>query len=571
MQTTKKPLLVLAGLAFVLCWVVPNHYLPWPSFYNEAAAAIAILLATLALSSELRLPSWWPIVGFLATVPLLQFAVGTIIFIGTAAVATTVLLLGGLSIAVGCSVSSSQRQSVADWFAGLLLIAAFVSALAGISQWLMLGVNGIFVSWLPDATRIAANLGQPNNLASLLCLGICGVTYLCCRRLLPLPAASLITVLLSVAIVATMSRTSWIVVPCLMALTIAWRKVLSLHSLALVCVAGLTVLVGTLLWSEINEALLISPGLEERTALPGARLTIWKTALAAIAERPWLGWGWNQAALAHTSTIGGAAQMPPFTYTHNLPLDLMTWIGVPAAVAFLLISGIWGIRRTINVATPVDALCMMLIFALSVHAFLELPHAYVYFLMVCGFAMGLREAPRAVERDLSPSHSKQILVPLALLCLTASLSILIARDYVLLEQDNRVMRWETSPFYRGNLVPYAPSVYLLDQVAAMHQVARTTPSTDMDPETLLRMEQIARLSPYEPAALTKIALAEALNRAPDRMQWHLCLAKKYYKAEESDAMTQWVQAEITRVLGAVPDFFSPHCDKPLNSSVLRHQ
>ena len=86
-----------------------------------------------------------------------------------------------------------------------------------------------------------------------------------------------------------------------------------------------------------------------------ARLTIWNMALEAFKERPIMGWGFENFITAFGKYYDPKmfGQEPWFDRTHNMPLEWLFSGGVIgfSAYAFLLISVIWVIRRSVKNGT----------------------------------------------------------------------------------------------------------------------------------------------------------------------------------------------------------------------------
>src|SRR4051795_189583 len=82
-------------LAMTLAWLIPNHYPPWTSFYNESASAIALVALTVSVWCSGRpggVPrAAWFMVG-VAAIPWLQYAAGLLQYSGDAFIASAFLM-----------------------------------------------------------------------------------------------------------------------------------------------------------------------------------------------------------------------------------------------------------------------------------------------------------------------------------------------------------------------------------------------------------------------------------------------------------------------------------------------
>src|SRR5690554_6577144 len=107
------------------------------------------------------------------------------------------------------SINGDVPLSIAQWLAGVILISASLSTWIAIKQWLLLS-GSIWVADLPVAGRPFANLAQPNNLATLLGMGLASVIYFYERRKLNGISSGSLAAFLLFGIVLTQSRTPWL-------------------------------------------------------------------------------------------------------------------------------------------------------------------------------------------------------------------------------------------------------------------------------------------------------------------------------------------------------------------------
>src|SRR5688572_29672061 len=158
-------------------WLVPDHYPPWMSAYNDSCVALGLLLLVAA--------TWrtWPqaaasrvgwIVCAVAVIPALQWAGGRLAFGGDAWVSALYLLGFGVAVFAGRAWASTDPPRSAAMLAGCILVASVVSAMLAIAQTLGVDAQNVLVN-ARTGDRAVANVGQPNNLATLLGLGALGL------------------------------------------------------------------------------------------------------------------------------------------------------------------------------------------------------------------------------------------------------------------------------------------------------------------------------------------------------------------------------------------------------------
>ena len=86
-------------------------------------------------------------------------------------------------------------------------------------------------------------------------------------------------------------------------------------------------------WPGILNFILIG-GLDDSAATQvnlhaGTRLLVWPQLWEAVLQRPWFGWGLREVSEAHNAVLHAHAQSEPFTYAHNVVLDLAVGMGLP--------------------------------------------------------------------------------------------------------------------------------------------------------------------------------------------------------------------------------------------------
>src|SRR5690606_26577776 len=98
------------------------------------------------------------------------------------------------------------------------------------------------------------------------------------------------------------------------------------------------------------------------------------------------------------------------TSTHNLVLDLLVFTGLLGAIPFLLLLGAWVVRTLKHPASLGRIAAVLMLGSLGLHAMLELPHWYGFFLLPAAMLMGALD-PRTLRL---PSGRLLRILPLAL-------------------------------------------------------------------------------------------------------------------------------------------------------------
>jgi hypothetical protein len=175
------------------------------------------------------------------------------------------------------------------------LVAAIISVGLQLAQWLHLPSYEITDIWIVQTAGIrpAANLNQPNQLATLLLWGCASVLYYCLQNKISLPIASLTIAFICFGVGLTLSRTailSYILISILF--LIVNRRQLRLRHIIFWLLPTSFLLASWNLHSIVPKLLDLSNVADQTiTNLNrdgGLRLTIWNMFISAILEKPFL-------------------------------------------------------------------------------------------------------------------------------------------------------------------------------------------------------------------------------------------------------------------------------------------
>lgn len=498
----------VAWLLFGLSWLAFDHFSPWSSFESELLAFMG--LAVLALGTLLyrakplsipRIGIWLSAIIWL---PWLQYATKQVPFVGDAVVSS--LYLFGLLAAIVLGYCLCRLEGLMH----SLWIAALVSAAIGLAQWLNVevAVFGMYVVPSSLGARAMGNMGQANQLATLLLMGMGALVWVFERRTIHSVGFGLGIAFMSVVLVLTQSR-SGMVGALLMAVYLGWMKPASFSRITRKAVLGwlLCFALATLLLPSVSDWLRQEGVRTLQDAAPiHERWTMWQQVGYAITQSPWVGFGWNQTAVAQTV---GAMVYPGklFTaYSHSVVLDVLAWCGIPLGLLLLGLTAWWLLTR-MKASTGLDAVVgMACLLPFAVHSLLEFPFAYAYFLIVAGLLIGL------VEAKVAPKPTTTVPTPWGwvMLLLLLPVGAWLVYEYVLIEDDFRVVRFEnlrtgsTPPSYE------VPHVQLLTQLGAMLQARRLEIKPNLSAVDLENLRVVTHRMP-DNVLRYRYALALALN------------------------------------------------------------
>jgi O-antigen ligase len=289
-----------------------------------------------------------------------------------------------------------------------LALAGLLSALIGVLQvcWPQ-ALQGPWDGWVQpshDPSRAVGHMRQPNHLATLLVWGALAWAVLHAQAHLPRGAGSGGMALLMVGVVLSGSRTGLLGV----ALLPLWALLdhrLPRHTRHLLLAAPLmaaAAFAALHLWAaQGGEALGVVTRINPAQAadVSSGRWAIWSNAMELIAQQPWSGVGVGHFNIAWTLTPLSGRPGEPFGHAHNLPLQLLTVLGLPLGLAVMAAASVvlyqatvraWSAQQPQNEGLARRGAWMILL-AVGWHSLLEYPLWYAYFslpaalaVLVCG-------------------------------------------------------------------------------------------------------------------------------------------------------------------------------------------
>lgn len=543
--------LTLWAGTLALGWLLPNHYRPWIAFHSDAWIAAVLLLAFAALIWRSRGTMALHRIALLGAVligiPWLQYGLGLITQPGIAWISCAYLLGLFLALLLGARWEASSPGQLGDALFLAIGIAAVVLVGLQLQQWLQVdGLELWRLSGGPD--RPSANLGQPNQLATLLLWGVLAAAWGLIRGRISGGVAIVLVAFLLFGIALTGSRTAWIGVALLVVASWWWRSLWRSARLPWVA-TGLGVyfvlcVVAQGWWRALDGT---APADLVRMSSE-LRPLAWTVFLDAAWQRPWFGYGWNQTALAQLTV---ATEHPPlhvvFSYAHNLFLDLILWCGIPLGllVSASLVGWIWRCFRAVQSAE--SAVLLLFLLVVGNHAMLEMPLHYAYFLLPAGLVIGMLNTRFRARPVLSVARWSAGLLWLAATVLLA----LVIRDYSRVEPSYENLRFE---WQRIKVAPIGPpDVLLLTQWHDFVEFARYEPKGGLSQAQLDALRSIPEL--FSGALfLHKYASILALNQRPDEARlWLQRLCKVAPESECGAAQAIWAKQSLKHPeIAAVP-------------------
>ena len=522
----------IGSIAFVAAWLAPNHYLPWTSFHGELAAFAALCLFCMAralMPQPAAVDRVLLCTALLVALIWVQWIFGQIAYRGDALVSSIYVVGFALAWWLGSSSANvGARISPFLWFACLLLAGAVISVYITMLQWLRMETAwGVLAAERGPQMRPFGNLGQPNQLSSLLLMAIICALALHVAGVIKRWHLIAIVVWLSLGLTMAESRSALLGALAIGMLLLAeGRSEPQLPERRMVAGWWAMLLSFGLLWTPLNESLYLQPAREARMTHDNAREVMWKQCLSAIEQSPWTGYGWRQTIVAQKT---GAEDVPGWLatdYAHNIVLDLLLWVGLP--LGLLLVGAIawWLIRAAMRLRGPTQVLLYAMVLPLLVHSMFEFPFAYSYFLLPAAWILGLLarlQNPAGVIKEGSGIRHAALAVTLAL----SVVGVAIAAEYLEAEEDYRVMRFELRRVGKVPAGYRAPELPLLTQIDELLKLGRLTPTAGMPAVDIERLRAASASFGWATLHLS-YAVALGLNGNPGEASHQLGLLRNVY-------------------------------------------
>lgn len=505
-----------SALAFV--WLMTNHHPPYRAFHSDALVAVILGIVMGGLLTIGRESVRWhylQVVSIgLAIVPILQLGFGLQAFGGTVWISSLYVL--GFALAVQCGARTQQfnLELLKDYIFLGIGIASIGSVAVQLYQWFgYSGNDGVTDIWILHliGSRPYGNLGQPNQLASLLLWGVLAGVWGCLRGQIRAPVAFLYSAFLLFGLALTQSRMAWLAVVMLLGAAWCWRGLWpSKRAPLYATLAALFFLIATFAIEPLSRLMMTAatPDLSARvTANFPIRPAVWAMYLQAMLDRPWLGYGWGQLLPAQVSVLVDHPVVHGLlhSHSHNLFLDLIIWNGFPIGifVSGLLLLWVWKAIRSVKKA--VDAILLLAVLVIGLHAMLELPLHYAYFLLPTGIFVGMLN--ERLGYKVAFRTGRWALV--ALWCIGTTMFAVVVNDYLRVESAYFSLRFEQNRVGTDHPTE-PPEVLLLTQLSEQIRYARFEPHGSMSEAEIEWAQNITSLYPNT-AALLKLVKVLVLN------------------------------------------------------------
>lgn len=376
MKFLRKILAIFAAFSLFFCYLVPNNNPPWNSAQSEFFAITAILIYFLISkksSSIYWVDFFWAalvIVAFLTSIKSGFFAY------------SNVLLLYAVVSCVAYRVGiNDEKRFCFNGVCVALIISSIISV--GIQVVQIISREELYFPWVlefPYFNRPYANLGQPNQLATLFLTSFFCVMCLLYGKRISFLTGGVVILLLAFGLALASSKTSLLsIVVSIIFLAIYKEK----KALYLTIFLLISVLFFHFLLEDRSRDYLHSE-------ISTGRFSMWKMLLYSLSLRPIFGYGFYNTIAANFEVINLFPERFGLVtaHAHNLFLDFFIWFGIPigGGITFFLLKIAFNTFKFAEKNKKIIEICIII--PMVMHAMLEFPLYYAYFLLPFSFFIG---------------------------------------------------------------------------------------------------------------------------------------------------------------------------------------
>lgn len=533
----------LSSIFLLIGWILPISFRPWNNLHQEVATALSLFFLSICIKNNgkfnVELLVVFIVIGLM---PLMQYSANVVYYFGDAIAACIYILLFCLSVFVGGNINNHLDNSIdfCEYLSIVFLLGGLVSVIIAIFQWTGLS-NGIDISWIMPlkGSRPYANLGQPNNLATLFGFGIAGIFYLFEKNKIQNSLALILALLLIFGLALTQSRTPWILTAVLPFFWLWQSKRISLRTSPRHVLLLAAIYVGFVLLLPILGSFLgVSVGSVLEHAKQTHRWDMYKQAIYFIAQGPWYGFGWGQIPLAHSLFSSQAPDAIFYHYSHNIILDILLWNG-PWIGGFIVVFFTVWLGRLFFRKNTVESLFAWvgLLFFLT-HSMLEYPHAYLFLLLPAGLLIGVIEGQHS-SGTFAIQVPKLLLVIIAVIGL--AMTVIFWKNYLIIESDYQQATSKIEEDFIPEEMQAVSKTILLDELKEAVYFSRFPLISGYSENTLKRVDVFTNRFPRR-FSLIKSAYIFALNGYEDKAITQLIKLKDIFGiAAQEEALSYLYQ------------------------------
>ncbi|WP_321930267.1 PglL family O-oligosaccharyltransferase [Paraburkholderia guartelaensis] len=418
---------VLLALALTLPYAVVNHTYPIPTFYAEFVALTLYVLmgaATLLLVRPARSGE-----GFASpTVALVPLFFGLLLIVQTFALPLAepsmnwlgagYLLAAFLATHAGYTITRARlMQSALVWGAFALQFGGLFAVFTQVIQLFHLEtkVTPLVVAYnITVDRRPFGNMAQANHLATYIAFAMAGAMYLVLTRRLNVLLWGVLTAIYSGGLALTVSRGPWLQMGVIFVAGL-WIALTGCRSEAdegrsvgagrkaggvrawIIPVVLVLIFFGMnafVRWANVHYGLDLAQSAAERmkdASQIAPRLALWRYGWTMFKSHPVLGVGWGDFPMHQFELVRSLGGVEIANNAHDIFLDLLAKTGLVGLAIVVIGLVAWFVRGLRAPHTAERVFGFMLIGVLVMHALVEYPQQYMFFLLPAMFVFGLLE------------------------------------------------------------------------------------------------------------------------------------------------------------------------------------
>lgn len=394
------------AFALVVPWWLPVSSQPVATFYKEWLVVVAFAFSGLIAGPRalplLRAARPHPLV-FATLACIVVLALQALLFDGAlrkSALMSFAAAFFAFMVVYGRSVRERGGEASMEWIAKCLAIAALGSCVFALLQYALPGLPGV----LPRVGRqLFGNVGQSNHFADLLWIGCVATAFLYSRRILSARSAVPLVVTMLAFATTSGSRSAWLYAGALVVFGALCRfrrphGETQRFGVTLIGVVLIYVMVTVIVSSTgALDALGVSSA-EQRVANGAAeestsqRLWFWRVGAQAVLDHPLLGVGAGRfpgEGLSLAMRVADSPKAAADAQAHNFFVQLAAECGAPLALLVAVCLVVWLYRTwRASAVDPSSAAALALALPILIHANVEHPLGYLYFLGLLGLLVG---------------------------------------------------------------------------------------------------------------------------------------------------------------------------------------
>lgn len=499
------PIYFCSFILFILAWLLPNHYLPWLSVYQELCMFLAVLLVVFCISRKVKIktPKVIVVVFLVSLIPFIQYFLGINYYLGD------VLLVGLyhwvfiLVFIAAYNIAGLEEKLKKQWLYYIFLaflIASIISVWLQLRQWFLLD-GSIWVVDLPPNGRPFANVAQPNLLSTLLIIGLFSILYLYENKRIQNFTAGLSTLFLLFGIALTFSRTAWLfsIVFLVWWLLKKWQlkyspRLKNFHLIMWLSVFWIYLFFIPFVAEKIG--LLSTIDIVSRSSSGLERIEMWKQLIAIIKQSPSFGYGWAQLNTAQMSAVGVSLEHPIWGYSHNVFLDFLVWNGIYVGGLLVVLILYFLLFNAIKVRSIDSVILMSVVGVVVLHSMLEYPFAYAFFLFPLAFMLGFCYRDNI---DASNNFIQNRILFKGLIFIVIALVFITGFEYQKISKVYELMRYENVKLRAiDNQIEHKKSYLVLESIYEYIWFVRYPLDKKMSELELERAKKVTYSKPEQP-------------------------------------------------------------------------